>query len=250
MNDQLRLDRVRNVLVRLEETIIFSLIERAQFCRNEVIYEPGALGEALEGHSLVGYLLHETEKTHARLRRYTSPDEHPFFADLPSPVLPALAYESPLFPNSVNVNERLWCLYEEEIVPSLCREGDDRQYGSSAVNDVMCLQALSKRVHYGKFVAESKVRAMPERLGPLVRAGDGRGLMAAITDPDVESGVVQRVERKCRTYLRDLEGGIGPTLDPLAIVSIYSRWIIPMNKEVQVAYLLQRGDWRPRDPEA
>jgi chorismate mutase len=36
--------------------------------------------------------------------------------------------------------------------------GDDSNYGSSGVLDVLCLQALSKRVHYGKFVAEAKFR--------------------------------------------------------------------------------------------
>jgi len=30
-------------------------------------------------YSLLQYVLHETEQLHAKLRRYTSPDEHPFF---------------------------------------------------------------------------------------------------------------------------------------------------------------------------
>lgn len=36
--------------------------------------------------------------------------------------------------------------------------GDDGNYGSAATLDVLCLQALSKRIHYGKFVAEAKFR--------------------------------------------------------------------------------------------
>jgi hypothetical protein len=32
--------------------------------------------------------------------------------------------------------------------------GDDGNYGSSAVCDTECLQALSKRIHFGKFIAE------------------------------------------------------------------------------------------------
>jgi hypothetical protein len=31
----------------------------------------------------------------------------------------------------------------------VCKEGDDGQYGSAAVCDVLSLQALSKRIHYG-----------------------------------------------------------------------------------------------------
>lgn len=38
----------------------------------------------------------------------------------------------------------------------ICEPGDDEQHGSSVVCDVNALQALSRRVHLGKFVAESK----------------------------------------------------------------------------------------------
>lgn len=46
--------------------------------------------------------------------------------------------------------------YVSEIVPMICEPGDDEQHGSSVVCDVNALQALSRRVHLGKFVAESK----------------------------------------------------------------------------------------------
>lgn len=38
----------------------------------------------------------------------------------------------------------------------ICERGDDKQHGSSVVCDVSALQAISRRVHLGKFVAESK----------------------------------------------------------------------------------------------
>jgi chorismate mutase len=242
MSEQLRLDNVRNALVRLEETIIFCLIERAQFCRNEIVYREAALGDALGGRSLVGYLLHETETVHARMRRYTSPDEHPFFRDLPAPVLTALRYDdNPLRLNTVNVNDDLRRVYEGEIVPFVCAPGDDGQYGSSAVCDVACLQAISKRVHYGMFVAETKFRSASGRYAALVRAGDRAALEAAITDARVEEAVLERVGRKARRYCGELKDTSGPSVDPEAMVAVYRRWIIPMNKQVQVLYLLQRG---------
>lgn len=46
--------------------------------------------------------------------------------------------------------------YVSKIVPMICEPGDDDQHGSSVVCDVNALQALSRRVHLGKFVAESK----------------------------------------------------------------------------------------------
>lgn len=237
--DPLDIEHVRRVLVRLEETIIFSLIERAQFCINAVVYEKNAFGDVLAGHSLVGLMLHETEKTHAQLRRYTSPDEYPFFDDLPPPILPSLSFGRVLHPNNVNLNARLREVYEHEIVPFICPPGDDQQYGSSAVNDINSLQALSKRVHYGKVVAESKFRRDPAAFEEAVRRGDADRIATAITDLPVEEAVLARVKRKADTYCRELTP-TNPDV-PLAdaVATIYARWIIPMNKDVQVQYLLQ-----------
>jgi len=238
---ELALANIRNVLTRLEETIIFGVIERAQFCRNAVIYAPGGVGPQLDGESLMGFLLRETERVHALVRRYLSPDEYPFYDNLPAPLLPALPPAGPLAPNRINLNVELRMRYETEIVPFLCRPGDDGQWGSSAVNDVHLLQALSKRIHYGKFVAESKYRAAPERLDALCRARDEAGLMAAITDAAVEAGVLERVRRKAELYGREFEADAGHwRVSPDAVRALYARWVIPMNKRVQVAYLMER----------
>ena len=241
-NTQLLLRRVRDVLARLEETIIFGLIERAQFRQNTVIYEPGALGPSLDGKSLVGYLLHETEKIHARMRRYSSPDEHPFFDDLPDSILPPIKYdESPIKPNDVNLNARIRRVYEQDIVPCICEAGDDNQYGSSSVCDVACLQSLSRRIHYGKFVAESKFRADPGRYASPIAARDARTIHELITDSTVEDEIFTRVRRKAQSYGRpDGEGG-PPKIDADVVADIYESCIIPLNKEAQVSYLLQRS---------
>ena len=46
-------------------------------------------------------------------------------------------------------------------MPARPYTGDDGNYGSSAVCDTECLQALSKRIHYGKFIAEVCACATP-----------------------------------------------------------------------------------------
>lgn len=243
MNTQLLLENVRGVLIRLEETIIFNLIERAQFKRNDVIYRPDAFGPVLQGESLVGYMLHETEKVHARMRRYLSPDEHPFFNDLPAPVLPAMHFtESPLQPNRVNLNPDVRRIYEKEIVPRICAGGDDNQYGSSATCDVACLQSISRRVHYGKFVAESKYRDNPDVFRPLIAAGDRAGLLKAITHPEVEQRLLARIRIKASTYGQDVSGDTpNRNLDPETVLTLYADWIVPLNKQVQIDYLLGRN---------
>ena len=240
MNEQLLLENIRSVLIRQEETIIFALLERAQFAVNACIYVPGAVGRGMEHESLVGYMLHETEKIHARVRRYTSPDEHPFYRDLPSPILEPLHFEeNPLRPNNVNRNPDIREVYEQKIVPFICPAGDDAQYGSSSVCDVLCLQALSRRIHYGKFVAESKYQQDPESFDEVVEAGDATRIRLLITDDKVEERVRRRVAMKARTYGQDVDRGRNSyKIEPSRIVELYRRWIIPLTKEVEVAYLL------------
>ncbi|KAK4530123.1 hypothetical protein CCYA_CCYA03G0980 [Cyanidiococcus yangmingshanensis] len=250
------LEQLRTKLIRQEETIIFALIERAQFKRNVVIYEkegplfriPGFSGSFLD------YLLLETERLHARVRRYTAPDEHAFFPDqLPKPILPPLAYEQVLHPNSINVNEKILQIYTQEIIPRLTDEGDDLNYGSSCVNDVACLQALSKRIHYGKFVAEAKYRAAPALYRPLIEQRDTEAIKENLTDRSVEAQLLRRVEMKAATYGREVEVGQmqrlrhEATLDgdesqhfPRLLANIYANYVIPLTKEVEVLYMLQR----------
>lgn len=91
------LDFVRTQLIRQEDSIIFSLIERAQFLRNDNVYTPGGVpvpAYTPDGRcfTFLEYLLMDTEAVHGRIRRYTCPDEHAFFPDaLPAMVrLPAM----------------------------------------------------------------------------------------------------------------------------------------------------------------
>lgn len=51
--------------------------------------------------------------------------------------------------------------------PAITPGGDDGNYGSAATLDVLVLQALSTRIHYGKFVAEAKFRCARRRGGAL-----------------------------------------------------------------------------------
>uniref|UniRef100_A0A2P2K1U1 chorismate mutase n=1 Tax=Rhizophora mucronata TaxID=61149 RepID=A0A2P2K1U1_RHIMU len=92
-SENLKLENIRQSLIRQEDSIIFCLLERSQYCYNADTYDPDAF--AMEGFSgsLVEYLLKKTEMLHAQVGRYKSPDEHPFFPyDLPRPLLPPLQY--------------------------------------------------------------------------------------------------------------------------------------------------------------
>ena len=201
--DYLELGHIRSTLIRQEDTILFNLIERAQFKRNAAIYTAGA--DFLQGTGIeepfVKHLLRETECSHAKARRYTSPDEKPFLPrdELPLPVLPPQQIpERMKYLQSIDVNygEAILKRYEEEILPLITKEGDDGQYGSAAVCDIQALQAISKRIHYGTFVAESKFLAKTEEYTRLIKAGDRAGIMALLTNQAVEDRVIKRVQNK------------------------------------------------------
>ncbi|KAL3525893.1 hypothetical protein ACH5RR_014265 [Cinchona calisaya] len=246
------LDGIRNNLIRQEDSIIFSLMERAQYCLNKETYDADAF--AMDGFrgSLIDYMVKETEKLHARVGRYKSPDEHPFFPDdLPNPILPPLQYPRVLHPaaDSININIKIWDMYFKNLLPRLVKEGDDGNYGSTAVCDTICLQALSKRIHYGKFVAEAKYQASPDVFNAAIRARDGTRLMALLTYPEVEEIITKRVEMKTRTYGQEVTLGVGENqtdpaykINPSLVAGLYQDWIMPLTKEVQIEYLLRRLD--------
>ncbi|CAH9067766.1 unnamed protein product [Cuscuta europaea] len=246
------LDGIRRSLIRQEDSIIFSLVERAQYCYNPDTYDPDAFPmEAFHG-SWVEYILKETEKLHAKVGRYMSPDEHPFFQDeSPEPLLPPLQYPQVLHPaaNSININNKIWDMYFKSILPRLVKKGNDGNYGSTAVCDTLCLQALSKRIHYGKFVAEAKYQALPEVYNAAITAQDRNKLMELLTYPTVEEAVKNRVEVKARTYSQDVPISLAENnsdlvykINPSLVVDLYGDWIMPLTKEVQVQYLLRRLD--------
>lgn len=67
ISENLTLDNIRSSLILQEDSIIFSLLERSQYCYNASTYDPEAF--ALEGFhgSLIEFILKETEKLHAQV---------------------------------------------------------------------------------------------------------------------------------------------------------------------------------------
>jgi len=293
----LSLDSIRASLIRQEETIIFALIERAQFRQNKVVYEPGASGldsvVNSDAESFLEYMLTETEKLHSGLRRYKSPEEHAFYPDKVAAECPQflnqdLEYDSGLLSDvggasNINFNEILLKKYINNVVPSICAKGDDEQHGSCVLNDIAVLQALSKRIHYGKFVAESKYLGDPEGYQALVDANDAEGVMKLLTNEAVELKVLRRARLKAATYgteplLADLpplygeekttssivaaaaasavvaaleamgedeENDTANKVCPSTVEAIYRDLIIPLTKDVEVAYLFRRCGKEP-----
>ncbi|KAL8784824.1 MAG: hypothetical protein Q9213_003728 [Squamulea squamosa] len=255
LSKALDLENIRFQLIRLEDTITFHLIERVQFPLNPTIYKPEGVKIPGSNLSLFDWMLREQESLQSLVRRYQSPDEYPFFPDaLQTPILQPLNYPQILHPNDVDVNKDLKEKYIHVILPSACRQcgKEDRgeaeeNYGSAATCDVALLQALSRRIHYGKFVAESKFRQETNRFVGLIRAADRNGLHAAITNEMVEKKLVERLKLKAKAYGTDpsiIHGAEGK-IDVEAVVEMYKETVIPLTKLVEVEYLMQRLEGTP-----
>ncbi|CAK7266489.1 chorismate mutase aro7 [Sporothrix epigloea] len=273
---------IRDQLIRLEDTIAFHLIERAQFPLNKSIYEPGAvqirddsiLASVLtwplsvlaskhnKQYSFMDWYLSQQEALQSRIRRFESPDENPFFPEaVQAPILKPLHYPEVLHPNNVVVNDRIKQYYVETLLPKVCADfgrGDrgetQENYGSSATCDIAVLQALSRRIHFGKFVAESKFRSEKEHYTKLILAEDREGLGEAIVNKKVEQMVLQRMRRKVETFGQEVsaDGASAATeankLNVDAVVELYEKFVIPVTKDVEVEYLMQRLQSPPPTP--
>ncbi|PWY98731.1 chorismate mutase [Testicularia cyperi] len=261
----LSLDNIRAVLIRLEDTIVFQLIERAQFARNAKCYVPGAFTELKNKEGWTGtwlsWFLKETESTHAKVRRFEAPDEYPFTDPklLPKPILAPVQYPSLLWPHDVNVNDQIMKFYVDEILPNITRSlgqnADDGHYGSSAIRDIEVLSAMSRRIHFGMFVSESKFRAEPAAFIPHIYSKNRDALAGLITKPAVEAALLVRLAEKAKVYGQDMDRPGASTeerekerkIEVEEVVRIYKTFVIPLTKEVEVDYLLTRLHGVPDD---
>ncbi|MQL90274.1 hypothetical protein Taro_022866 [Colocasia esculenta] len=244
----LTLDGVRDALVRQEDTIVFCLIERARFPRNAAAYEPSFSGH---GTSLAEFFVRRSEETDAEVGRYQSLEELPIFpGSLPTSLVPASSLPQVLHPKSasVNVNKDIWEMYFHKLLPLFTVKGDDGNYGATLESDLACLQALSRRIHCGRYVAEVKFRDAPQDYTPLILAKDRDALMKLLTFEAVEESVKKRVAKKAMVFGQNVtlddknseEDNTKRKIDPKVVSRLYGDWVMPLTKLVEVEYLLQR----------
>ncbi|KAF2561588.1 hypothetical protein F2Q70_00014203 [Brassica cretica] len=249
---QLSLDSIRESLIRQEDTIVFSLIERAKFPLNSPAFEESRCLDSGNSSSLTEFFVREIETIQAKVGRYDNPEVNPFFLDnIPQSIFPTHKYPQVLYPKaaSVNINKRIWDIYFKTLLPLFVKPGDDGNYASTAASDLACLQALSSRIHYGKFVAEVKFRDAPHDYEPAIRSKDTEALMKLLTFEKVEEMVKKRVGKKAETFGQEVKCVSGDDeseknykVDPSLVSRIYGEWLIPLTKDVEVEYLLRRLD--------
>jgi chorismate mutase len=238
------LEKITTLLEGLEETIIFKLIDRAQFRCNSVVYIPGRSGFAgASQQSLFSLRLRNQEEMDSRFGRFCVAEERQFCTRLPKPKRTVTLPPTGLFVeniNAVNLGEKILEAYLG-LVPKICRKGDDGHYGSSVEHDVYALQAIARRIHYGAlYVAESKFLHDRQRYTKLILAKDAKGLISLLTRPSVEDMIVERIRGK----VDFAQARVNPTsrhiIDPAVVHKFYRDAVIPLTKRGEVLYLLNR----------
>ncbi|KAF8772938.1 hypothetical protein HU200_005339 [Digitaria exilis] len=254
----LSLDTVREFLTREEDTIVFSLIERARYPINRPAYDPVHLGDGRRlNASFAELFIRESEAVQSKAGRYQSLLEIPFFAyRVPFTLAPPYNFTRELYPAAafVNVNDAIWSMYFNELLPLLAKTGDDGNYAATVDSDLACLQVLSRRINYGRYVAEVKFRGDQQTYTSLIQAKDRDALMKLLTSEAQEDVVKRRVEKKAIVFGQSItsdgpietsvnnSSGTDFKVDPSVVYKLYDQWVIPLTKQVEVEYLLHRLD--------
>lgn len=231
-------------LEALEETIIYKLLDRAQFAINKNAYLPGHSG--FTGNvqdSLFDIRLSTHETMDAEFGRFSVPEERPFSGKLPQSkrkVSIDTSFLSINDFNQVNLCNEIKRAYLD-LLPLLCSQNDDDQYGSSVEHDVFAVQSISRRIHFGSFyVAECKFRTAPGEYTAMIRENDREGLLDKLTRKDVEEQIINRVFEKICSIQHAVNKLVRQVIDPQSIVTFYRDTIIPLTKEGEILYLMNR----------
>ncbi|KAG8047640.1 hypothetical protein GUJ93_ZPchr0008g12066 [Zizania palustris] len=254
----LSLDTVRDFLTREEDTIVFSIIERAKYPLNLPAYEvPAYFAGSRHDASFAELFVRDSEAVQTKAGRYQNQEEIPFFPfRVPFILSPSYNFTSDLYPAAafVNLNDEIWSIYFNQFLSLLAKNGDDGNYAATAASDFLCLQALSKRINYGRYVAEVKFRGDPQNYTTLIRNKDKDALMKLLTSESQEDVVKRRVQKKAMVFGQNVTSN-GPVetgdsnssqasfkVDPSLVYKLYDQWVIPLTKQVEVEYLLHRLD--------
>ena len=232
---------VRGFLEHFEDEILMHILSRAQFAANPEVYKRGYNGNRYM--SLLDKMLLVLERDFSTFGRYKDPIERPFNVGLPPPEDERVIEHPDIHLanyDSVNVTRHVMEEYLK-LVPSICPAGDNiMYYGSSAEHDIPVLMTVSQRVHSGIYVAEWKRFKKPEKFDRLIAKRERKSLLEAITESAVEDDVLQRVNKKAIAWQSEINPEVRTIVPFEVIVNFYKDAIIPLTKEVQVRYFLNR----------
>jgi len=121
--------------------------------------------------------------------------------------------------------------YVNTLLPVLCTPGSDADRRKCIAADANCMNALVQRLNLSVHVAALKLEEIPEPLRIPLENRDPLQLEAAITNHAVEAEVITRI----LDMTREQNAPVGL---PEKISRLYTEWIIPVSRKIQVHDLL------------
>ena len=180
----------------------------------------------------------------AEFGRFEIAEERPFNKNLPDPKR-KVTQDSELklyitnF-NQINLTQTILEKYKL-LINQICKLGDDQQYGSSVEADVNALRKISERIHFGAFyVAEAKYQENPKKYSELILSENKDGLKSNITNKKVENDLLDRIKAKTEDLQKNVDATKRYKVDSKIIIEFYRDIIIPLTKEGEIEYLMNR----------
>jgi len=207
------MDRIRNQLKNLENTIILYFIERSKYPTNNIIYEKNITWNLqLYKKGIFKSMLYDTEKLHTKFGRYISSNLE----------------EEPIIYNTILYKQIKESILEKYItfIKISTTKGDDKNYGSTCICDINLIHAISRRIFLGKIVALEKLSQ--NTMGFI--SNDARDVYHLLENKQIENSIIKRLESKELYY--DLTISLRKHLS-----EFYKATIIPMTKNVQLLIL-------------
>ncbi len=219
------LGELRIKLDQMSERIVSGLKDRSRFPQNPTVYRAdGVEIEGRGGISFLDYAIEGLEEYHAKLGRFSYPDQFPVFTKRPHnfPVKREIPKDH-ISRIDISLGDQLIEFYRS-ILLELCNPGDDpTTYGETAYVDAVTLELIHERLNIGRYVAESKLEADSSILDI---AHDSNLLAARLRDPAREQTVVDKAREMARRY----------ELDPDITAKVFG-WIIGQTLLLEGVYI-------------
>jgi len=229
------LEAITAHLERLEEKIIFKLLNRAQYHLNLSIYR-----SIKKQPSLFMQRLKKQEKMDAAFGRYDIAEERPFTLNKINKKPPKEKFLKITNFNKINLTTDILQKYFL-FIKKLCQPGTDKHFGSSIEHDVYALQAISERIHFAAFyVAETKFQQNSKLYVDLIKEKNHSELYKKLTRAKVEENIKKRVEKKAQRFQQGINKQLYHFVDPQIFVDLYCDLIIPITKQGEILYFLNR----------
>ena len=194
---QTRLMSIRETLRLMEDSIIFTLIERSRY---------------KSSHDCLDLFRKFWNEQNSLVFKFQSSRT-----------------ESKIFSE---IQEKLFSFYFTNILPANCKD-KELPLTSIFLKDTNILFQVSERMQQGIFVAKAKFQSEPELYQKLAKENNKKEIMRKLTNSEVEEKILFRIEEKAKQL-----NFLNPDFNPEVAVSFYRDCIIPLTKEIELAYLL------------